>query len=337
MIDRDAVGDRLEQHRLAGLGRADDQAALTASHRRDEVDDAAGQLSRVVGLEVEALVREDRGEILEVGPRSGFVAADPVDEVDAGQAVVLFALLRRPHRANHVVPGAQAGAPDQALRDVHVGRRGEQRLAAQESIGVVDDFEHSAREYVALGLGLRLQNAQHDVLLLQARQSGDVHVACLGEEFLAGQVLKIGNAQGRHLLPRVRGVLRARRWVASRSGCLQVRERTASVGNLGLIWASRSTAPCLLSGAVRGSRTQRDNPNPSPVRDAKASVAITNRSRSMQIQAACRNQDTDGAGSACAESCASAWCQSSRNDWMPLSVSGCCCICSSTENGIVAM
>ena len=36
---RDRVGDRLQHHRLAGLGRRDDEAALALADRRDEVDD----------------------------------------------------------------------------------------------------------------------------------------------------------------------------------------------------------------------------------------------------------------------------------------------------------
>ncbi len=47
----DAVGDVLQQHRLAGARRRDDQAALALADRRQQVDDAARQ---VVGVGLEA-------------------------------------------------------------------------------------------------------------------------------------------------------------------------------------------------------------------------------------------------------------------------------------------
>ena len=42
VVGADAVGDLLEQHRLAGLRRADDQGALALADRVDQVDRAAG-------------------------------------------------------------------------------------------------------------------------------------------------------------------------------------------------------------------------------------------------------------------------------------------------------
>ena len=111
MIDRDAVGDRLEQHRLAGLGRTDDQAALSAAHRRDEVDHASGEFGRVIRFQLKPLVWEDGGEVLEVRAGGGLGGAEPVDEVDPGESVVLLALLGRADGADHVVAGAQSAAP----------------------------------------------------------------------------------------------------------------------------------------------------------------------------------------------------------------------------------
>ena len=57
VVGADAVGDVLEEHRLAGLGRADDEGALALADRVDEVDQA---LAEVLGvrLEVDQL---DRG------------------------------------------------------------------------------------------------------------------------------------------------------------------------------------------------------------------------------------------------------------------------------------
>ena len=60
MVGGDRVRDVLHHHRLAGLGRRHDQAALALADRRDDVDDAAGQVffGLDVALEDEALVRD---------------------------------------------------------------------------------------------------------------------------------------------------------------------------------------------------------------------------------------------------------------------------------------
>ena len=44
VVVRDGVGDVLQHHGLAGLGRRDDQAALALADGRDQVDDAAGDV-----------------------------------------------------------------------------------------------------------------------------------------------------------------------------------------------------------------------------------------------------------------------------------------------------
>ena len=61
----DRVGDRLQDHRLAGLGRRDDQAALALADRGDEVDDPARQVARL-GLQAQPLLRVERGQLAEL-------------------------------------------------------------------------------------------------------------------------------------------------------------------------------------------------------------------------------------------------------------------------------
>src|SRR5690606_6778094 len=88
------LGDGLEDERLAGLGRRDDEAALTLADRRDEVDDARREL---LGrrLEAQPLVRVDRGQLAEVDAARGLVDALPVDGVDLDDRVVLLASAAR--------------------------------------------------------------------------------------------------------------------------------------------------------------------------------------------------------------------------------------------------
>src|SRR5690606_32391228 len=67
MIRGDGARDVLQQHRLTGLRRRDDEAALAFADRRDEIDDAGRQvLARAVAaLELQALRRMQRRQVLE--------------------------------------------------------------------------------------------------------------------------------------------------------------------------------------------------------------------------------------------------------------------------------
>ena len=121
VVGADAVGDALEQHRLAGLGRADDERALALAERVDEVDQALAEVLRV-RLEVDQLDRVDRGQVPEVRAAAGGLGVDAVDGVDAEQAPVLLALARGAHGAGDAVADAQAEAADLAGADVDVVR-----------------------------------------------------------------------------------------------------------------------------------------------------------------------------------------------------------------------
>ena len=98
------------------------------------------------------------------------IGADAVDRLDAQQAEVLLALLRRPHLAGDEVAGAQAEPADLRLRDVDIVRPGQEALLPQEAEAVLDDIEHAGAEDVALLLRLRLQEAIDEVLPPQSRR-----------------------------------------------------------------------------------------------------------------------------------------------------------------------
>ena len=68
VVRRDRVGDRLQDHRLAGLGRRDDQTALALADRRDQVDDPRRQDARL-GLQAQPLLRVERRQLAELGAR----------------------------------------------------------------------------------------------------------------------------------------------------------------------------------------------------------------------------------------------------------------------------
>jgi len=186
------VGNVLEQEGLAGLGRRHDEPALTAADGRDEVDDP---LREVVGagLQVDELVREYGGELLEVGPALGDLRVDAVDGFDAQQAVVALIPLGGANGAGHVVACAEAEAAHLGLGDVNVAQAGKEVFLAQKAVAIVDDLEDASPEDVALALGLGLENAQDKVLLAQSRGLFDVEVGGDRHHLVAREALEFGH------------------------------------------------------------------------------------------------------------------------------------------------
>src|SRR6478735_2403667 len=90
VVGGDGVGDGLQDERLAGLGRGDDQAALALSDRGHEVDDAGTDLLGV-GLEAQALRRVERNQLGELDAVLEFFGRLAVDGRDAHQGVELLA------------------------------------------------------------------------------------------------------------------------------------------------------------------------------------------------------------------------------------------------------
>src|SRR5947208_389944 len=104
MVRHQGVRGVLQHHRLAGLGRADDQAALALADRRDDVEHAPGDvlLGLDVALELERLVRVQRRQVLEqdlVLRRLGQLA---VDLVDLDQREVALAVLGRDRKSTRL-------------------------------------------------------------------------------------------------------------------------------------------------------------------------------------------------------------------------------------------
>ena len=167
VVGADAVGDLLEEHRLAGLRRADDERALALADRVDEVDQPLAQVLRV-GLEVDQLVRVDRGQVAEDRAAAGGLGVDAVDRIDPEHAPVLLGLARGADGAGDAVADAQAEAAHLAGADVDVLRAGQQAVAAHEAEALVDDVEDAGRVVVAGALGLALEDAVDEVVLALA-------------------------------------------------------------------------------------------------------------------------------------------------------------------------
>src|SRR6187402_649413 len=172
MVVLDRLGNVLQHHRLTGLRLGDDEATLPSADRRDEVEDAAGDvLGRpVAALELERLAREQRGEVLEQQLVLGRLRRIAVDVVDLEHREIAFAFLRMADATGDVVAGAQVEAADLAGRDVDIVGTGQVGLVsrAQEAEAVLQDLEHAFRPDATAGTGVGLQDIEDDVLLALA-------------------------------------------------------------------------------------------------------------------------------------------------------------------------
>ena len=142
VVQLDRLGDRLHDRGLAGLRRRHDDAALALADRRHEIDDAGGHVRRVARvLERQALVGEQRREVLEVRTTLGQFRIAAVDRVHLEQARVLLVAAGRADLAGDVVALAQAVLTCETQRDVGVLLARQVPLDAQEAVALVADVE----------------------------------------------------------------------------------------------------------------------------------------------------------------------------------------------------
>ena len=172
MVGTDGVRDVLQHHGLAGLGRRHQQTALALADRRDDVDDAAGDvfLGLDLALQLERLVRMQRRQILEqdlVLARLGRLA---VDQVELGHRRVTLAILRRADLALDLVAGVQVEAANLRRRHINVVGVGEIRgfRRSQESEPVRQHFQHAVPVDALAALGQRLENGEDQLLLAES-------------------------------------------------------------------------------------------------------------------------------------------------------------------------
>ena len=201
VVGGDAVGDRLQEHGLAGFRRRDDQPALTPSDRRDEVQQARRQnIGR--RLEINEFKREDRRQSVERRTLPGYVGVFPIDGFDPEQAVELLVILRRPHLPADPVAGTQPEAANLRLGNVDVIRTGQKPLATQEAEAVLDDVEDAVTKDAAFQLSLCPEDPELQFRTLHAARIGDLHLSRLRHQFFIGLGFEVGDGNlGRRRLP----------------------------------------------------------------------------------------------------------------------------------------
>ena len=209
MVVDDGLGDVLHHHRLAGLGRRDDQRALAFALRRHQIHDAAGDVFRrtVAAFEGELAAREQRRQVLEQHLALGGFQRLAVERVEHVQRDVALAVLRAADATGDFVAGAQVEAADLAGRDVHIVRAGEVAGvgAAQEAVTVRQDLQHAVGGD-AVGMAREhLQQGEGDVLLAHARHAF-VQVQLLGhfQQLVRRHALEVVQAVGREIRRQLR-------------------------------------------------------------------------------------------------------------------------------------
>jgi hypothetical protein len=123
MVGRDGVREPLEDQRLAGARRRDDQAALAEADRRDQVDHARDEVVgrlRAARLELELAIGVDRRERLEVDERREVGRRLLGDLLDAQQREVALVALRPADLAADRHPRLQVVLGDERGREVDV-------------------------------------------------------------------------------------------------------------------------------------------------------------------------------------------------------------------------
>ena len=215
VIGGDRVGDRLQQHRLAGARRRDDQAALALAERRHQVHDAGRQVVGV-GLEADLLLGVERRQVLEEHPLLAARRRLEVDRLDLDQREVAFAFFRRADLAGDGVAGVQVELADLGRGDVDVVGAGEVVVVggAQESEAVRQHFEHALGEDQPGLLGAGAEDLEDQLLLAHAGGAGDLEVA-----------RNLGERDGRQILERreVEGLGRCLSPAFAAGGCFRLR------------------------------------------------------------------------------------------------------------------
>ncbi len=178
MVGRNRVGDVLQQHGFAGAWRGDDKTALALADGDQHVHDAGAHVV-AHGLQLEALLRIKRRQVVEENLVAGLVGRLEVDGLDLDQRKVFFSLVGRPHLAADGIAGLQVELADLRGRDIDVVGAGQVVVIrrAQEAVAVGKDFQHAFGEDVAFFFALRLQDFEDQILLAQAARTGEVELA----------------------------------------------------------------------------------------------------------------------------------------------------------------
>ena len=169
VVLRNRVGDRLEEHRLAGARRRHDEATLPLPDRREEIHDPGREVLGIV-LETDPLHRVERRQVVEEDLVLRSLRRLVVDRLDLQQREVPLRVLRRTHLPGDRVARPEVEPADLGRRDVDVIGSGQVVVVGRpeepESVG--EDLEDAFSVDEPVPLCLSLQDLEDQLLLAQA-------------------------------------------------------------------------------------------------------------------------------------------------------------------------
>ena len=173
MIGGDGVRQVLQQHGLAGTRRSDDKAALPFADRRQQIHDAGADVF-AHRLQLDPLLRIERGEVVEEDLVARLFRRLEVDRLDLDQGEILFAFMRRTDLAADGVAGLEIEFADLRRGNVNVVRAGQVVVVgrAEKTVTIRQDFQHAFSEDVTFFFALGLKDLEDEVLLAQAAGAG---------------------------------------------------------------------------------------------------------------------------------------------------------------------
>ena len=177
MIFSDRISDRLEQHRLTGSRRSDDQGTLAFTDGRHEVDDTSRNIIRR-RLHIKLFVRIERREIIKKYLFTRSFRSLKIDGLDLDECKVTLAFFRRTYLARNSVTSAKIKFAYLRRRDINIIRAGQIVVfrGSQKSESVRQSFENAFGKDEAAFLGLSGENLEYQLLLSQARRSVNAHI-----------------------------------------------------------------------------------------------------------------------------------------------------------------
>ncbi|MNK42146.1 hypothetical protein D3C87_608270 [compost metagenome] len=169
MVCRDGMGDVLQQNRLTGARRRHDQSALTLAERRDEIDHTRRQVlrGRNIQFHLEALIRVERRQIVEVNLVADLFRIVEIDRVDLEKCEITLAFLGAADRAFNGITGLQREPADLRGRNIDIVRTGQIVCVCgpQESEPVLQDFNDAFADYFDVLARENLEDCEHKLLL----------------------------------------------------------------------------------------------------------------------------------------------------------------------------
>ena len=132
MVDRDPFGDRLQEHRLAGARRRDDQRSLAVADRRDQVDRAPREL----GADLRRLSRFERELALGIrGDERAEIGAAQHAPSGSPPFTAVISATREP--AALIASGGRLDQVAAAKRELAHELRRNERIARQREIALL--------------------------------------------------------------------------------------------------------------------------------------------------------------------------------------------------------